>query len=721
MEENVIRVDHVYNGKMGMVLGKTANGISLKQTCKLNSPTLIVNKRPVSKLATFSPSHINLNGRSKTGNSPEVITTSTRFSVLSTTMKSNISSTKTKYVVTKANSGGKQIQIFNDDCKENNLGSKQCLVKAASKDLIRIQDSPMANATIKSSDKKDCTKPIMNQKSSTEIVDSETDLTEFGINKKPQGNGIDPNTETSIASNDSEMKNGEIKNTAKSDKTQPIVCNICEGEDKKFIGHAAFKLHYNENHCLQHCEICQADCFGSIGLHKHMLEKHVENKPKMSHPVLHLPDNITKTIPIENSFDTNNVKAKLPTSQSSIPLQRTMKDIRYHQEVIPKNCNPKRYKTLHRCQECKYMTYHGQNLNRHIDSFHHKRSCSYCGVVCTGKKPLTDHLRLVHQVKVSPEKFTERKSNSEDFGNFSNATKKLTSTLLKKSKNWEKSRMVDQLKSNWSKKISKHGKIDYNKLSAKQRMLRNIRKELNFSSNDQRKRSEVKTSLLYRSGEIDDDEDSSGKCPYCDMILSNKDLMCQHIESEHGIALKFRSQLQNVRSSTEDDDESNDGNSHSATQYNIQIYNKANGLKRKRYSSESSHNGSTDDYDEDDGPVLHLEQDKIISPSYNDFFLEAEYSALNKKEVALFENEISNGDSESIENIMQKAFCNVMSYSSSAENSTELCFSDSENIMPVDDDDAHHNEEIINDSPSSFAKCLPTNEDLAAWELFRDF
>ena len=721
MEENVIRVDHVYNGKMGMVLGKTANGISLKQTCKLNSPTLIVNKRPVSKLATFSPSHINLNGRSKPGNSPEVITTSTRFSVLSTTMKSNISSTKAKYVVTKANSGGKQIQIFNDDCKENNLGSKQCLVKAASKDLIRIQDSPMANATIKSSDKKDCTKPIRNQKSSTEIVDSETDLTEFGINKKPQGNGIDPNTETSIASNDSEMKHGGIKNTAKSDKTQPIVCNICEGEDKKFIGHAAFKLHYNENHCLQYCEICQADCFGSIGLHKHMLEKHVENKPKMSHPVLHLPNNITKTIPIENSFDTNNVKAKLPTSQSSIPLQRTMKDIRYHQEVIPKNCNPKRYKTLHRCQECKYMTYHGQNLNRHIDSFHHKRSCSYCGVVCTGKKPLTDHLRLVHQVKVSPEKFTERKSNSEDFGNFSNATKKLTSTLLKKSKNWEKSRMVDQLKSNWSKKISKHGKIDYNKLSAKQRMLRNLRKELNFSSNDQRKRSEVKTSLLYRSGEIDDDEDSSGKCPYCDMILSNKDLMCQHIESEHGIALKFRSQLQNIRSSTEDDDESNDGNSHSATQYNIQIYNKANGLKRKRYSSESSHNGSTDDYDEDDGPVLHLEQDKIISPSYNDFFLEAEYSALNKKEVALFENEISNGDSESIENIMQKAFCNVMSYSSSAENSTELCFSDSENIMPVDDDDAHHNEEIINDSPSSFAKCLPTNEDLAAWELFRDF
>ena len=108
MEENVIRVDHVYNGKMGMVLGKTSNGISLKQTCKLNSPTLIVNKRPVSKLATFSPSHINLNGRSKTGNSPEVITTSTRFSVLSTTMKSNISSTKTKYVVISPQIKGKQ-------------------------------------------------------------------------------------------------------------------------------------------------------------------------------------------------------------------------------------------------------------------------------------------------------------------------------------------------------------------------------------------------------------------------------------------------------------------------------------------------------------------------------------------------------------------------------------------------------------------------------------
>ena len=721
MEESVIRVDHVYNGKMGMVLGKAANGISLKQTNKLNSPTLIVNKRPVSKLATFSPSHINLNGRSNTGNSPEVITTSTRFSVLSTTMKSNISSTKTKYVITKANTGGKQIQIFNDDCKENNLGSKQSLVNVASKDLIRIQDFPVANIIKKSPDKKDCTKPIMNEKSSAEIVDSGIDLSEFGINKKSQGNNIDPIAETSISSNFSEMKNGEIKNTAKSEKSQPIVCNICEGEDKKFIGHAAFKLHYNENHCLQHCEICQADCFGSIGLHKHMLEKHVENKPKTNHPVLHLPNNITKTIPVENSLGATNVKVKLPTSQSSIPLQRTMKDIRYHQEVIPKNCNPKRYKTLHRCQECKYMTYHGQNLNRHIDSFHHKRSCSYCGVVCTGKKPLTDHLRLVHQVKVSPEKFTERKSNNEDFRDFNNATKKLTSTLLKKSKNWEKPRMVDQLKSNWSKKISKHGKIDYNKLSAKQRMLRNLRKELNFSSNDLRKRSEVKTSLLYRSGEIDDDEDSSGKCPYCDMILSNKDLMCQHIESEHGIALKFRSQFHNIRSSTEEDDESNDGNSHSATQYNIQIYNKTNGLKRKRYSSESSHNGSTDDYDEEDGPTLHLEQDKIISPSYNDFFLEAEYSALNEKEVALFQNEISTGDSESIENIMQKAFCNVMSYSSSAENSTEFCFTDSQNTMPVDDDDSHHNEEIINDSPSSLAKCLPTNEDLAAWELFRDF
>ena len=740
MEENVIRVDHVYNGKMGMVhLGKTTNGITLKQTHTLNSPTLIVNKRPVSKLATFSPSHINSNGKSNTGNGQEVITT-TRFSVLNTTLKPNITTKNTKYVVTKANSGGKQITIFNDDCKENNLNSKPILV-AGSKELITVKSFPNSNGLKKSTTESE--NPNSNQNQSTEKIgleliesehlsstdqksNSDNNSSEFVEEKNDDlllKNSVS-NSETIDSSHHNKTKTGDVNNM-KSEKSQPIVCNICEGEDKKFLGHAAFKSHYNENHCLQHCEICQADCFGSIGLHNHMLEKHVENKPKIN-PVLNLSNNITKITPIRNTVGASNVKVKLATSQNNIPLQRTMKDIRYHQEVIPKNCNPKRYKTLHRCQECKYMTYHGQNLNRHIDSFHHKRSCSYCGVICTGKKPLTDHLRLVHQVKISPEKFSEKKSNNEELSKFCHPTKKLAATLLKKSKNWDKARTVDELRNNiaWNKKISKQGKIDYNKLSAKQRILRKLRKELNFSEKDQRKRSELKSSLFYGSRDKVNDDIAPVKCPHCDIILSSKDLMCQHIESEHGVALKFRSQYHIDRSSAEeeeDDDESNDGNSNSAIHYNMQKCSKTNGIKRKRYSSESSHYGSTDDYEEEEGSNLHLDKDNTISSLYNNFFLDTEYDTFKGDESGLFQNEISKNNSVSMENIMQRALCNVMSFSSADEHSTELCFSDSENTIVLNDDDTQNNKEDNNDSSTAFAKCLPTNEDLAAWELFCDF
>ena len=64
------------------------------------------------------------------------------------------------------------------------------------------------------------------------------------------------------------------------------------------------------------------------------------------------------------------MKVKVTSSQNTVPLQRTMKDIRYHQEVIPKNCNPKRYKTLHRCQECKFTSFSLNHVKAHIEMQH---------------------------------------------------------------------------------------------------------------------------------------------------------------------------------------------------------------------------------------------------------------------------------------------------------------------------------------------------------------
>ena len=740
MEDNIIRVEHVYNGKMAVAhVGKTNKGISLKLPSPLNSPTVIVNKRPPGKLPTFFPPYINVNGRIQNCNGPEITTSTTRLSVLNTTQKPNITSTLLKDLATNANSL-RGVKV-NEESKENKLISKNTLNTVKSYSILNqsfsvsgatktpkevLYSSPFitmqtkVNNGLKSeSESKKGNTEIISRNSNENIYPTAND--KALKNKEHKHNN---NNGTHAESNGSIQRNGiEEKEENSNENSQPIVCNICDGENTKFIGHAAFKLHYNKYHCLRRCEICHSECFGTVGLHTHMIDYHVEKKPK----TLPLSGKITKISPVDSNKtfnNTSNMKVKVTSSQNTGPLQRTMKDIRYHQEVIPKNCNPKRYKTLHRCQECKYMTYHGQNLNRHIDSFHHKRSCSFCGVVCTGKKPLTDHLRLVHQVKVSPDKFSEPRSTSDALDRYHDTPKKITTALLKRSKKWDKVHSHDDVKSktSWSNKMKKHNKIDYNKLSAKQRLLKNIRKELHLSK-DKRGKPELKKLLSFPLGVKDEKcrkDKLSGKCPYCDMVLSGRDLLCQHVESEHGIALKFLSHHHNSSEEEDDDDEDVDASIerdlHSASHYTTQKYNKINGTKKKRYSSESSHNGSTDDYDEDAN-----EDNNTITSLYDNFYLDAEYDAFHTEEKDFVPNEVSTGDAVSMEHLMQKALSNVMSFSSPSENTTTFCFSDSDNAMEGIDEDSNPNEAFINDSQTCVAKCLPTNEDLAAWELFREF
>ena len=750
MEENIIRVDHVYNGKMAVAhLGKHNKGISLKLPSPLNSPTIIVNKRPPGKLPTFLPPYINMNGRIQNCNGPEITTSTNLLSVLNTTQKPNITSTQLKDLATSANPL-RGVKV-NEESKENKLISKNTLntgksysilnpsfsVSGASKTSKEVlYSSPFITMQTKvnglkaeSDSKKEITEII--SRNSNENIHQTADEKALK-NNEHQDKHNNNNGTHDTESNGSIRRNGiEEKEENSTDNSQPIVCNICDGENTKFIGHAAFKLHYNKYHCLRRCEICHSECFGTVGLHTHMIDYHVEKKPKTNNTTL--SGKMTKISPNDSNKtfnNTSNMKIKVTSSQNTVPLQRTMKDIRYHQEVIPKNCNPKRYKTLHRCQECKYMTYHGQNLNRHIDSFHHKRSCSYCGVVCTGKKPLTDHLRLVHQVKVSPDKFSERGSSTGVLDRYHDTPKKITTALLKRSKKWDKVHCHEDVKNktSWSNKMKKHNKIDYHKLSAKHRLLKNIRKELHLSK-DKRGKPELKKLLSFPLGVKDEKyrkEKLSGKCPYCDMVLSGRDLLCQHVESEHGIALKFLSQHHNSSEEEEDDDGDVDASIerdlHSKSHYNTQKYNKINGTKKKRYSSESSHNGSTDDYDEDDAKTLHLETyNNTITSLYDNFYVDAEYDSFHTEEKGFVPNEVSTGDAVSMEHLMQKALSNVMSFSSPSENTTTFCFSDSENAMVSIDEDANPNEAFINGPPTCFAKCLPTNEDLAAWELFREF
>ena len=78
-------------------------------------------------------------------------------------------------------------------------------------------------------------------------------------------------------------------------------------------------------------------------------------------------------------------------------------------------------------------------------------------------------------------------------------------------------------------------------------------------------------------------------------------------------------------------------------------------------------------------------------------------------------------DDVSMDSIMQKAFSNVMCFSSSPETS-HYCDSDTtQNSLSSDADDDNANEDFVSDSSYRYAKCLPTNEDLATWELLGEF
>ena len=736
IKETIVRVDHVYNGKMSVAhVSKTTNGISLKLPSPSNSPTVIVNKRPLTagKLPTFLSPYIKINGKVGASEFSDVATTASRLSVLNTTQKSNNSSTESNHIVGKADSKGKIIARCSDETKENKMLTKNALPKGNNDWICNKKVSDCG--AVKRSKEEVNSSPTLMEVASNGLSTSSESKGEPTKVLRHEGNSSHPSLNVQILKNGQEKDNfsrtynsehiesnepnhtglSGNKNRDSNEKSQPIVCNICDGENTKFQGHAAFKLHYNKYHCLRHCEICQSECFGAIGLHTHMIENHVEKQTK-NNITLPSAGKMTKLAPGEKQFQASNVKIKLAGNQNNVPLQRSMKDIRYHQEVIPKNCNPKRYKTLHRCQECKYMTYHGQNLNRHIDSFHHKRSCSYCGVVCTGKKPLTDHLRLVHQVKISPDKFSERSSPNNEVSRYSETQKKITTTLLKRSKKWDmKSNKMRSIgnRTALNEKTMKRSKNDYKKLTAKQMLLKNLRKELHLSK-DQRKKQELEQLLSFPVRNKENKQTISSKCPYCDVIFSKRDQLREHAETKHGISLHFLTQNHAQSHKEEEEDIRNECDS--------KMYHKINGSKRKRYSSESSHNGSTDDYDEEDRKTPYLDNDENKSPLYNGLYLEQEYGTFNCIENDFGEGEEATGDAISMECLMQKALSNVMSFATS-ENTTSIYQEDPDTNMVVDDDETNPTDEaFINDSSSScVAKCLPTNEDLAAWELFRDF
>ena len=751
--ETIVRVDHIYNGKMAVshVGRNITSGISLKLPSHLDSPTVIVNNRST---GTFLPSHITTtNGvilpPGKIPDKQKAATCTTkRLSVLNTTQKSNISCTRASYVLTNTSANKRKVSFDGDETKENKSVSKDTVCQdyknsnsnqnKSSSERIKMLKEGMMDSSI--ANIKNLAKPAVkgselpeNTKDSTRHdkigMDQNTDTSNHRLETQFQG------PKYSSDRHDQMPRNGEtgmeVENS--STKTQSIVCNICEGGNTKFLGQTAFKLHYDKHHNINHCEICQLECFGSVGLHTHMIDNHVEKRVSSSQHEPVSPGKILKLSPDDKHVNsaTSNNKISLTSPQNSLPLQRTMKDIRYHQEVIPKNCNPKRYKTLHRCQECKYMTYHGQNLNRHIDSFHHKRSCSYCGVVCTGKKPLTDHLRLVHQVKVSPDKFVERRSSNDGLNRYpaSETQKRITTTLLKRSKKWSttntnKMRPPGNIKSRatWGTTLStKSNRIDYNKLSAKKRLLKSLKKELNHSK-DQRKKKELEKLLLSlpsMDDEVNNKSDSS--CPYCESIFRGKNSLCQHLVSEHGISLHFTSQSDSRPSSPEEEENDKRIEYDLESRFDLTRFNKQSFLKRKRYSSESSHNGSTDDYDEEDGKCIDVDH-QSTSSLYDNLFFEREYQTFNCDEKDVKKDLDTSGDTNiSMEKIMQKAFFNVMSLSSSDTSSTfSLSDGDANTISFMVDDISNTGDEAFIDN-TTYAKCLPTNEDLAAWELFPKF
>ena len=753
--ETIVRVDHIYNGKMAVshVGRNITSGISLKLPSHLDSPTVIVNNRST---GTFLPSHITTtNGvilppGKLLDNQKAAACTTKRLSVLNTTQKSNISGTRASYVLTNASVNKRKVSFDGDETKENksvskdsvcqdnkNLNSNQNKSSPERTKMLRegMVDSSIANiknlakTTVKGSEL-----PEMSKDSTLHDkvgMDKKTDKSKHRLETQLQGTRHYSDQHEQMKSNG--VTGMEVENS--SSKTQSIVCNICEGGNTKFLGHTAFKLHYDKHHYIHHCEICQLECFGSVGLHTHMIDNHVEKKVSSSQHEPVSPGTVLKSSPDDKNVNstTSNIKSSLTSPQNSLPLQRTMKDIRYHQEVIPKNCNPKRYKTLHRCQECKYMTYHGQNLNRHIDSFHHKRSCSYCGVVCTGKKPLTDHLRLVHQVKISPDKFVERRSNDDGLNRYpsSETQKRITTTLLKRSKKWSttnlnKMRPAGSMKNRaaWGMTLSsKSNRIDYNKLSAKKRLLKSLKKELNHSK-DQRKKKELEKLLLSLPSMEDEVDNKSiySKCPYCESVFAGKNSLCQHLVSEHGISLHFTSKSDSRPSSPEQEEENDKINEYDPeSRFDLTTFNKRNILKRKRYSSESSHNGSTDDYDEEDGKCIDVDH-QSTSSLYDNLFFEREYQTFNCDEKNIKNDlDTSSETNISMEKLMQQAFSNVMSVSASDTSSMfSLSDGDSNTISFMEDDISNTGDEAFIDN-TTYAKCLPTNEDLAAWELFPKF
>merc|ERR1711894_618733 len=166
----------------------------------------------------------------------------------------------------------------------------------------------------------------------------------------------------------------------------------------------------------------------------------------------------------------------------------------------------------------------------------------------------------------------------------------------------------------------KRNKNDYKKLTAKQMLLKNLRKELHLSK-DQRKKQELEQLLSFPVRNKENKQTISSKCPYCDVIFSKRDQLREHAETKHGISLHFLTQNHAQSHKEEEEDIRNECDS--------KMYHKINGSKRKRYSSESSHNGSTDDYDEEDRKTPYLDNDENKSPLYNGLYLEQEYGNFN--------------------------------------------------------------------------------------------
>ena len=228
---------------------------------------------------------------------------------------------------------------------------------------------------------------------------------------------------------------------------------------------------------------------------------------------------------------------------------------------------------------------------------------------------------------------------------------------------------------------------------------------------DQRKKEKLikMVSLQLEDG---DDQMANCKCPYCFIEFSNTAYMAEHVQAEHGVALHFLTRDQHLVSG-------NAVNQNSETFVNNRKIIKNKGSKRVRYSSESSNNWSTDEYEEEDFEATHLgitsfnHEDKMAQ-LYGHWIMESGYCLEDKESLM----ELEKCDDTSIENIMQKAFSNVMCFSS--QENSDYCYTDADIVFPAADD-TNSVTDFTNNSSSCYTKCLPTNENLATWELFREF